>query len=347
MFIFFCEVNIFILLLMCLFIYRQNSQQDGNPKDRAPRTVPYEAKPRQKAHSPIRWETKPVADLRQKITQKSPPQSPPPQLPMKSNDKPLPDLRQKLNRKAFNEAPPHTPPSPTPKAVTPPAPHKQSSTKTSFVLRSTAEVFRPLNVGTVLSQQQQQQPIPYRDAAPIVEPAPISRLQQRLRITPAQDHIRAAAIEPTTPPVPTTPPAPTVAEPTATRNPHVAPSYPVVRSKLSDRLIQRPTSQDAAPPRKITPPTPPADGIPIVPSYPPPSLASGQPAGYPYTKPPPPLGTDKTQKEPITALARYSKSLGFGIPEYKILRMPKTNRIQCRVMVSIYRKNDVIRQFFL
>lgn len=246
-----------------------------------------------------------ITDLRDKLNMKAAPQ----QLPFvssKTNESTIIDLREKINRKASSNLLPLTAPMPTPKLPTPPP---QPETKSASVLRTNAPPFTPTNSNTVLPQQPQK-PTPHvssREPIPIVEP-PVSRLQQRLRINVKPESTRSAVPEPTTPPVATVtdnvPSAPTTL------------AKPIVRSKLSDRLIQRPTL-----PRKITPPAAPV----IV-----------QPAGYPYTQPPPSNGKSH-QQDPITALATYSKSLGFGIPEYKILRVPKTNRIQCRVMVRIHK----------
>lgn len=257
----------------------------------------------------------PVSDRRQKLNRKvsnqTPPQSPSPDPSgTKSNESLVKDLRQKLNRKA-NPLPLTAPAPSLPKETTPP--QQPSATKPAFVLRTSAPSFCP------------QQTLPSM-VVPNVEP-PVSRLQQRLRIatnTDSNTRTVVAHIEPSTPP-----PAATAAASDSAPSAQLPVAKPTVRSKLSDRLIQRPVAPIAAaapppsvpPPRKVTPPAAPA---------------VSQPAGYPYDQPPPSNGGQMPQQDPITALAVYSKSLGFGIPEYKILRVPKTNRVQCRVMVRIY-----------
>lgn len=290
-------------------ILRHNNQPDLQSTSLRNNQQVHNKSPSPKANEPA------IPDLREKLNRKlsyqSPPQSPTPsQLSTASNELPVKDLRQVINRKAL----PLTAPSSMPKTTTASPPSPQTTSKPAFVLSTAAPPFRPLNQSTVLPQQQfQQQPPPVREPIPIVEP-PISRLQQRLRITAPPEANRSAGPQ-STPPVPVIPESAPNAAPIPTVK-------PIVRSKLSDRLIQRPAAVPiTAPPaaRKLTPPAAPV----IV-----------QPAGYPYTQPPPTNG-HMPQKDPITALATYSKSLGHGIPEYKILRVPKTNRIQCRVMVRI------------
>lgn len=303
-----------------LFTFR-NNHNDSQPRSQGAQRKTQQSPPANdkptKSPSPTATEAapksdKPVQDLRQKLNRKSsansPPQTPAP---------PSPNKAAPASPETAAAQPPKTVASPSPQASKPtpvatPPPTAAKFTGLNSVLTATAPPFRPLSSTTVLPQSQPPQPIVRDVPPPTFDPPPVratSRLQQRLQIA-----VKPEAITVPTAAVRTVETSPPISNP--------IPSYPSVpRSKLSDRLVQRPLDGTV---RKVTPPAPPLIAVP--------TYLSQSPAVLSENWSPP--RKDSTQ-DPIGALANYSKSLGYGIPEYKILRMPKTNRIQCRVMVRV------------